>query len=35
MVLLTKTLETRKWIEELGVEENYCIKDGDIILELK
>ncbi len=30
-----KTLETRKWIEELGVEENYCIKDGDIILELK
>lgn len=24
-----KTLETRKWMEELGVKVNYCIKDGD------
>ncbi len=23
------TLEVRKWMEELGVLENYCIKDGD------
>lgn len=24
-----KTLETRQWMEELGVRANYCIKDGD------
>lgn len=24
-----KTLETRQWMEELGVRVNYCIKDGD------
>lgn len=30
-----KTLETRKWIEELGVDENYCTKDGDILLSLE
>lgn len=24
-----KTLETRQWMEELGVKLNYCIKDGD------
>lgn len=30
-----KTLETWKWMEELGVEENYCIKDGDIVLKLE
>ena len=24
-----KTLETRQWMEELGVKVNYCIKDGD------
>ncbi|MEY8354315.1 MBL fold metallo-hydrolase [Lachnospiraceae bacterium 54-53] len=27
-----KTLETRKWMEELGVKVNYCIKDGDQII---
>lgn len=24
-----KTLETRQWMDELGVKRNYCIKDGD------
>lgn len=24
-----KTLETRQWMDELGVKLNYCIKDGD------
>ena len=24
------TLTTRQWMDELGVQENYCIKDGDI-----
>lgn len=28
-----KTLETRQWMEELGVKVNYCIKDGDQIIE--
>lgn len=27
------TLETRKWMEDLGVKKNYCIKDGDQVLE--
>lgn len=27
------TLETRQWMEKLGVTANYCIKDGDQILE--
>lgn len=27
-----KTLETRQWMEELGVKMNYCIKDGDQII---
>ena len=27
-----KTLETRQWMEELGVRVNYCIKDGDQII---
>jgi hypothetical protein len=27
-----KTLETRKWMNELGVKVNYCIKDGDQII---
>lgn len=27
-----KTLETRQWMEELGVKVNYCIKDGDQII---
>ena len=27
-----RTLETRQWIEELGVERNYVVKDGDIML---
>ncbi len=30
-----KTLETRKWIRELNVEENYIAKDGDFIINLK
>ncbi len=30
-----KTIETRKWMDELGVKEHYIEKDGDIILELK
>ena len=28
-----KTLETRQWMQELGVKVNYCIKDGDQIIE--
>ncbi len=28
------TLETRKWIEELGVKENYIMKDGAHMIEL-
>ena len=27
-----KTLETRQWMEELGVRANYCIKDGDQVI---
>ena len=27
-----KTLETRQWMEELGIRANYCIKDGDQII---
>lgn len=27
-----KTLETREWMENLGVKANYCIKDGDQII---
>lgn len=27
-----KTLETRKWMDELGVKVNYCIKDGDQVI---
>lgn len=27
-----KTLQVRKWMEELGVQKNYCVKDGDQIL---
>ena len=27
-----KTLETRKWMEKLGVSVNYCIKDGDQVI---
>lgn len=30
-----KTLETRKWMEDLGVKENYVAKDGDIIIKIK
>lgn len=30
-----KTLETRKWMEELNVKENYITKDGDFIINLK
>ena len=30
-----KTLETRKWMEELGVYENYVAKDGDITIKIK
>ena len=29
-----KTLETRGWMEELGVRENYCTKDGWILIDL-
>lgn len=29
-----KTLEVRKWIEELGVKKNYIEKDGDITLNI-
>lgn len=28
-----KTLETRAWMEKLGVLANYCIKDGDQVIE--
>lgn len=28
-----KTLETRQWMEELGVRANYCIKDGDQVIQ--
>ena len=28
-----RTLETRSWMEKLGVTQNYCIKDGDQIIE--
>lgn len=28
-----KTLETRAWMEKLGVTANYCIKDGDQVIE--
>ncbi|MDW2800311.1 MBL fold metallo-hydrolase [Clostridium boliviensis] len=27
-----KTLETRQWMQDLGVKVNYCIKDGDQII---
>ena len=30
-----KTLETRKWMEDLNVEKNYVAKDGDITIEIK
>lgn len=30
-----KTLEVRKWIDNIGVRENYVEKDGDIILKIK
>ena len=30
-----KTLETRKWIEEIGVKKNYVAKDGDIAIKIK
>ena len=30
-----KTFETRSWIEELGVKENYIAKDKDIKIEIK
>lgn len=30
-----RTVETRRWMESLGVSENYCIKDGEIVLQLK
>lgn len=30
-----KTLETRKWIEELGVKTNYIAKDGNITITIK
>lgn len=30
-----KTLETRKWMEDLNVETNYVAKDGDYIINLK
>lgn len=30
-----KTLETRKWIENLGVKTNYVAKDGDITITVK
>ena len=29
-----KTVEVRKWIENLGVEENYIAKDGDITVKI-
>ncbi len=30
-----RTIETREWMQSLGVSENYCIKDGEIVLQLK
>ena len=30
-----KTLETRNWMEELGVKQNYIEKDGDIKIKIK
>lgn len=30
-----RTLETRKWIEDLKIEQNYVLKDGDIILQVE
>ena len=30
-----KTFETRKWIEELNVKQNYIAKDGDITIKIK
>lgn len=30
-----KTIETRSWMEELGVKENYTEKDGDITIKIK
>lgn len=30
-----KTLETRKWMQELGVTQNYIEKDGDITIKMK
>lgn len=29
-----KTLETRKWVQELGIETHYVMKDGTCVLEL-
>lgn len=31
---LWHTLATRRWMEGIGVKENYCTKDGDIVLQL-
>lgn len=30
-----KTLETRKWMEELSVKENYVAKDGNLTIQIK
>lgn len=30
-----KTLETRKWMEELNVKENYVAKDGNLTIQIK
>ncbi len=30
-----KTLETRSWMENMGVKKNYVEKDGDIVIKLK
>ena len=27
-----RTYETKAWIEEMGIKENYCIKDGDVTI---
>lgn len=29
-----RTIETRKWMQSLGVAENYCTKDGEVVLQL-
>lgn len=30
-----KTMETRKWMEEIGINKNYIAKDGDLTINLK